>query len=125
VGSEVRVSPGGVCDLEYHVAWCPKYRRPALTGLVKDKCAELIRAKVGEHGRRIVTLDVMPDHVCLSVKAHAADSPPYVANQSKGLTSRMLRQEVPHVRSRLPTLWPRSYFGATVGAAPTWATRTT
>ena len=37
-----------------------------------------------------------------------------VANQFKGLT--VLREEFPHLKSRLPTLWSRSYFVATVGA---------
>jgi putative transposase len=40
---------GGVYDLGYRVVWCPKYRRPVLTGQVKDRCEELIRAKVAEH----------------------------------------------------------------------------
>ena len=34
----------------------------------------------------------------------------------KGFTSRVLREEFPHLRSRLPTLWSMSYFAATVGA---------
>jgi putative transposase len=95
VGREVRVSPGGVYDLVYHVVWCQKYRRPVLTDYVKYRCAGLIRAMTGRHGWQIAALDVMPDHVCLSVKSHPGDSPSYVANQSKGCTSRLLRQEFP------------------------------
>jgi len=34
----------------------------------------------------------------------------------KGWTSRWLRSEFPHLRFRLPTLWSRSFFVATVGA---------
>ena len=34
----------------------------------------------------------------------------------KGMTSRVLRQEFPHLRKRLPTLWSRSYFVSTVGS---------
>jgi len=40
----------------------------------------------------------------------------YVANQFKGFTSRYLRQEFPVLWSKLPTLWSRSYFVASVGA---------
>ncbi len=29
----------------------------------------------------------------------------------------MLREEFPHVKSRLPSLWTNSYFVATVGGA--------
>ena len=36
----------------------------------------------------------------------------------KGRSSRLLRQEFPHLKSRLPTLWTHSYFVSTVGGAP-------
>ena len=36
----------------------------------------------------------------------------------KGRTSRILRDEFPHLRQRLPTLWTNSYFVSTVGGAP-------
>ena len=39
-----------------------------------------------------------------------------IVNRFKGLTSRILRQEFPSLRTRLPTLWSRSYYAATVGA---------
>ncbi len=35
----------------------------------------------------------------------------------KGHFSRLLRQEFPHLKSRIPTLWTNSYFVATVGGA--------
>jgi putative transposase len=113
---EVQVSAGGVYDLGYHVVWCPKYRRPVLTGTVDNRCAELIRVKCFEHGWQVIALEVKPDHVHLFVKARPKDSPSYVANQLKGYTSREPRQEYPSVRSRLPTLWSRSFFVAAVGA---------
>lgn len=36
----------------------------------------------------------------------------------KGRSSRVLREEFPALKSRLPTLWTNSYFVATVGGAP-------
>jgi REP-associated tyrosine transposase len=112
----VQVSPGSVHDLRYHVVWCPKYRRAVLTGSVGERCSDLIGEKCAEHGWRVVALEVMPDHVHLLVKTTPKDSPSFMANQLKGFTSRRLREEFPHLRSRLPTLWSRSYFVASVGA---------
>jgi putative transposase len=40
-----------------------------------------------------------------------------LVKQIKGRSSRLLRQEFPHLRSRLPTLWTNSYLAATVGGA--------
>ncbi|WP_432977938.1 IS200/IS605 family transposase [Dactylosporangium sp. CA-233914] len=113
---EVQVSAGAAYDLGYHVVWCPKYRRPVLTGVIAARCDELIRAKCAEHDWQVLALEVLPDRVHLFVKAHPVDSPAHVANQLKGYTSRVLRTEFAALKSRLPTLWSRSYFAATVGA---------
>ena len=107
---------GGVYDLGYHIVWCPKYRRQVLTGDIRTRCDTLIRAKCAEHDWPVIALEIMPDHVHLFVKAHPKHSPSFIANQIKGSTSRILRQEFPSLRSRLPTLWSRSFFTATVGA---------
>lgn len=99
VTGQVQVSAGGVYEFGYHVAWCPRYRRPVLAGRVAARCKEL-------------TLEIIPDHVRMFVRAHLSDSPSRIANQFKGLSSRRLRAEFP----QLPTLWSRPYFAATVGA---------
>lgn len=52
----------------------------------------------------------------LFVKHEPKASASYVANQFKGFTSRVLREEFPHLKSRMPTLWPSSCFIASVGA---------
>jgi putative transposase len=105
-----------VYDLGYHVVWCPKYRRQVLVGDIKTRCEVLIRAKCAEHDWPVIALEVMPDQVHLFVKAYPKHSPSFIANQIKGFTSRTLRQEFASLRSRLPTLWSRSFFCATVGA---------
>ncbi|GAA3254577.1 IS200/IS605 family transposase [Streptomyces labedae] len=107
---------GGVYDLGLHVVWCPKYRRPVLAGQVAARLEELVRQKADERVWEIVTLDVKPDHVHLFVRHDPKSSASYVVNQFKGFTSRALREEFPHLRSQLPTLWSSSYFAASAGA---------
>ncbi|MEV8561508.1 transposase [Streptomyces sp. NPDC051917] len=63
-----------------------------------------------------IALEVMPDHVLLFVKHDAKSSASYVANQFKGFTFRVLRDEFPHLKSRMPILWSSSYIPAWVGA---------
>ncbi|GAA3752931.1 IS200/IS605 family transposase [Salinactinospora qingdaonensis] len=116
VTRKVRRFSGGVYDLGLHVVWCSKYRRPVLGGRVADRLEQLIRSKADERGWEIIAVEVMPDHVHLFVKHDPKASASYVANQFKGFTSRMLREEFPHLKSRLPTLWSSSYFAASVGA---------
>jgi putative transposase len=106
---------GAVHRVGLHLVWCPKYRRPVLSGRVADRLRSLIQAICAERGWTVQALAVMPDHVHLVVSTGPDASPALVAHQCKGFTSRVLRAEFPHVRSRLPTLWSKSYFVASVG----------
>jgi putative transposase len=61
----------------------------------------------------------MPDHVHLLVSVDPQFGIHRPVEQIKGRSSRLLGQELPQLRSRLPTLWTNSYFVATVcGATP-------
>lgn len=113
--SEYERTAGAVHSLGYHIVWCPKYRKPVLVGPVADRLKELLEAKAAENGWSIEAMELMTDHVHVFVRCPPSASPSRIANQFKGFTSRTLRAEFPHLRSRLPTLWSRSFFAATVG----------
>ena len=95
--------------------WCPKYRRKVLTGAVETRLKELLYEKAKEIEIKIEEMETMPDHVHLFIRASPVDSPHHILQQLKGFTSRMLRKEFPHLKSRLPTLWTRSYYIESVG----------
>ena len=42
-------------------------------------------------------------------------SPAGIISQMKGKSSRILREEFPELKKRLPTLWTRSYYVESVG----------
>ena len=106
---------GAVFSLKYHVVWCPKYRRPVLVRPVDTRLKALLKDIASEHDMTIHTLEVMPDHVHLFVEADPTLCVAEIVARFKRRTSHDLRQEFPHLRSRLPTLWSRSYFAGTVG----------
>ena len=60
----------------------------------------------------------MPDHVHLLIEVDPQYGIHRLIKQIKGISSRVLRQEFPKIKSRLPTLWSNSYFVSTVGGAP-------
>ena len=107
---------GAVFSLKYHIVWCPKYRRPVLTGDVEIRLKELLHDIAAELSMTVHALEIMPDHVHVFVEADPRWAVTEIVNRLKGRTSRMLRQEFSELRSRLPTLWSRSYFASTVGA---------
>ena len=112
----------------YHVVWCPKYRRPVITtqdtviagdpGPVDARLKQIVAEVCAEHGADIIELETMPDHVHLLVSVDPQFGIHKLTKNIKGRTSRLLRQEFPSLRRRLPTLWTNSYFVATVGGAP-------
>ncbi|HEY4153538.1 MAG TPA: IS200/IS605 family transposase [Pseudolysinimonas sp.] len=115
-GSRYAKNARAVFSLKYHLVWCPKYRRPVLTPPVDARLKELVSEVASEHGMTILASEVMPDHVHLFVEAGPMLCVAEIANRLKGRTSHALREEFPALRSRLPTLWSRSYFCSTVGA---------
>ena len=104
-----------VFNLGYHIIWCPKYRRKVLTSEIEPRLKELLYEKAKALEISIETMEVMPDHVHLFVKATPAEAPQYIAAQLKGYTSRILRKEFVTLRKKLPTLWTRSYYVESVG----------
>ena len=107
---------GAIFALKYHLVWCPKYRRPVLVNPVDRRLKELFHQKAAELNLTIHTLEVMPDHVHLFLESDPTLCVAEIVNRLKGFTSRQLREEFPVLRSRLPTLWSRSYYAGSVGS---------
>lgn len=114
--SRIAKNAGAVFSLKYHIVWCPKYRRDVLVGRVEKRFKALIRVKAKEISVVIHAFEIMPDHVHLFVESDPRWSVAEIVNRLKGYTSRLLRNEFRHLRSRIPTLWSRSYYAATVGS---------
>jgi len=107
-----------VYSCKYHVVWCPKYRRKVLVNGVDKRLKEIIRQTASEFQATVIELEVMPDHVHLLCEVDPQFGVHRLVRHLKGRSSRLLRQEFPWLRSRLPTLWTHSYFLSTVGGAP-------
>jgi putative transposase len=75
----------------------------------------LFIAKATDIRATIVEMEIMPDHVHLLIQCDPQYGIHKVVKQLKGYTSRILREEFPQLKRRLPSLWTNSYFVATVG----------
>jgi putative transposase len=108
-------SKHAVYNCGYHFIWCPKYRRKVLVNKVEIRLKELLIDKATQHGWIIEKMEIMPDHLHVFIKATSNDAPIFIVSQLKGYTSFTLRNEFPELKSRLPTLWTRSYYCETIG----------
>lgn len=107
-----------VYSCKYHVVWTPKYRRSVLKDGVDIRLKELLLQIAKQIQVEIIEMEIMPDHVHLLIEVEPQFGIHRAVKRFKGATSRYLRLEFPHLKSRLPTLWTNSYFVATVGGAP-------
>lgn len=103
---------------KYHVVWCPKYRRSVLVNGVDVRLEELITETCERLKVEIIEMEIMPDHVHLLMEVDPQYGVHKVVKQIKGYSSRILREDFPFLKSRLPSLWTNSYFVSTVGGAP-------
>lgn len=110
-----RRNAGATFTIKYHLVWCPKFRRPVLTPPFDARLQEIIAEVAEEAGMIVHALEIMPDHVHLFVEADPTLSVAEIVNRFKGRSSRLMRSEFPALRSRLPTLWSRSYYAGSVG----------
>lgn len=107
-----------VYSCKYHVVWCPKYRRDVLKDGADVRLKEIIHEVCTETSSELLALEVMPDHVHLLVEVDPQYGIARLVRTIKGRSSRRLREEFRWCRTRLPSLWSKSYFVATVGGAP-------
>lgn len=105
-----------VYSCQYHVIFCPKYRRSVLVDGIDKRLKELIKSKESEYGYEVLDMEVMPDHVHLVLDVNPKIGIFTVVSRIKGFTSHELRIEFPSLTKRLPTLWTQSKFISSVGA---------
>jgi len=105
-----------VYSCQYHVIFCPKYRRKVLTDAIAARMKELVLSKQADYGYTVIEMQVLPDHVHLLLDIDPRVGINVVVGKIKGFTSHELRNDFPWLKKRLPTLWTRSKFISTVGA---------
>ena len=105
-----------VYSCQYHVIFCPKYRRSVLIEQIATRLKELIIEKQKEYGYELIETEIMKDHVHLLISVNPKIGIYTIVSKIKGYTSKVLRGEFPELKSKLPTLWTHSKFISTVGS---------
>jgi putative transposase len=111
---QYRRSNHSVSLVNYHLVWIPKRRKRVLVNDVEKRLREIVWQVCQENGWIIIALEIMPDHIHLLINVPPTAPAHQVVKAIKGRSSRLLRQEFPHLL-RLPSLWTHSYFVSTAG----------
>ena len=115
MGTDYTHKKGIIYKNQFHVIWCPKYRRPVLIDQVAVRLKEILFDIAASRDIDIKALEVMPDHVHIFIEFDPRLCLHKMIKNMKGASARILREEFPHLKSRLPSLWTRSYFSCSVG----------
>ena len=104
-------------DLKVHVVWLPKYRKPVLTGDVAVRVRDLIRQIAAEHELEIISGKVARDHAHVFLSYRPNQDVSQIMQWLKGISSRVLLQEFPHLRKRFwgRHFWARGYLAVSSG----------
>ena len=90
---------------QYHVIFCPKYRRKVLVGDIEKDLKEILYEVAKENDVEIKALEIMPDHVHMFISFDPRQHIQKLIQAFKGKSSRILREKYPSLKSRLPSLW--------------------
>jgi len=104
-----------VTNINYYIIWCSKYRKNVLINGVDVRLKEILYDIALENGSSIESIEVMPDHVYIFLCGTPIIPIHLIVKNLKSESSKILRQEFPTLKRRLPSLWTRSYYCETIG----------
>ena len=107
-----------VYDIQYHLVWVTKYRYHVLQAEIAERAREILRQVCMSREIQIIKGHVSVDHVHMLVSCPPSLSPAQLVQYLKGVSSRKLQDEFPHLKKRYwgQHLWARGYFCATAGS---------
>lgn len=100
-----------IYNINYHLVWCPKYRKKILTGAVKDLVEKTIQEVCLARGWELINFSVQPDHIHIFISASPIFSPMFIVKVLKGTTA--VRAVKLHRFAK--RFWSPSYYVGTAG----------
>lgn len=106
-----------VYNINYHIVWCPKYRKSILKGKIKEFVEEQIHTISEAKGYKVLELKVLPDHIHLFISAPPFESPTAIVKILKGVSGLRMFKKYPELKKELWNghMWSPSYYVGTAG----------
>ena len=114
--TKYRTTETTVYCCRYHIIFCPKYRRKVLREPIAERFKQIVMSMQEAQNFYVLGMEIMPDHVHMLLDIDPTIGVNVVIARIKGKTAHILNREFPELTRKLPTLWTRSKFIATVGS---------
>jgi len=113
----LRHSSHAVWNLNYHLVWIPKYRKPVLAHpKVKEICESILRGQAECRDWKPLALEIQPDHIHYFVSVPPTWTVSEVVGILKGNSSIQLRRVFPYLKAQVrKSLWAEGYYASTAG----------
>lgn len=115
LGDDYVYKKGVVYKNLFHIIFCPKYRRKVLVDGIENRLREILFQIASEKDIEIKSLEIKPDHVHMIINFAPQLTLHKIVKDFKSLSSGILREEYPSLRTRIPSLWTRSYLACSIG----------
>lgn len=100
-----------VYNINYHLVWCPKYRKKVLVGEAKDLVENTIKEVCKQRGWELIDLSVQSDHLHIFLSAPPIFSPMFIVKVLKGNTAVKAIKDFRFAKK----FWSPSYYVGTAG----------
>ena len=116
----VTIEKGNSCiyNINYHIVFCPKYRKAVLTGKIKDDLEMIFKTIVAGNDWKLLEMEIMPDHIHLFISTHPKTSPMEIVKKLKGISARLIFKKYPKFQQKEywgKHLWSEGYYVGTAG----------
>lgn len=116
VNNNLSYGRGYVYNIQYHIVWCTKHRKPVLINETEQSLKESLQQTAETIKINIVEMECMPDYIHLLVECSPQHFIPDMIKVLKGNSARAIFIANPDLKKQLwgGHLWNPSYFIATV-----------
>jgi len=116
----VKLRKGNPCayNINYHIVFCPKYRKKVLFGKIKTSLERIFKNIIEEKSWNLIDLTICIDHIHMFISAHPKFSPTYIVKTLKGISARLIFQQYPDFQKKEfwgRHLWSGGYYVGTAG----------
>lgn len=116
----VPIAKGNSCvyNINYHIVFCPKYRKKVLFGKIKKDIELIFKSVAANNDWKLLELQIMIDHIHLFISAHPKTSPMEIVKKLKGISARLIFKKYPEFQKKEywgKHLWSGGYYVGTAG----------
>jgi len=107
-----------VYNINYHIVFCPKYRKKVLKDEIKEELNTIFRTICLSNDWNLIELTIMEDHIHIFVSCHPKNSPVEIVKKLKGISSKLIFKKFPEFKEKEywgKHLWSEGYYVGTAG----------